>query len=86
VNPVLTVTRTSPSRDLTTFVRGGFNSWGESQPMAWDGGEHLHVRRQRRGGNLPVQVATSDGTSLDCGGPRGTPMAALRRWSGRSWR
>jgi len=73
VNPVLTVTRTSPSRDLTTFVRGGFNSWGESQPMAWDGESIYTSVGNVAAGTYQFKVATSDWTSLDCGGPRGTP-------------
>jgi len=72
VNPVLTVTRTSPSRDLTAYVRGGFNSWGLDTPMTWDGEDaYTAIVSRPDGGSTNFKIATEDWSTLDCGGATG---------------
>jgi hypothetical protein len=72
VNPVLTVTRTSPSNDLTAYIRGGFNSWGLANPMTWDGEDaYTAILARPDGGATNFKIATEDWSTLDCGGATG---------------
>jgi pullulanase len=72
VNPVLTVTRTSPSKDLTAYVRGGFNGWGLATPMTWDGeGAYTAIVNRTDAGATNFKIATEDWSTLDCGGATG---------------
>jgi pullulanase len=72
VNPVLTVTRTSPSNDQTVFVRGLFGDWGTTRPMTWDGESYYSaVVNAAAAGGTGFKIATSDWATLNCGGPVG---------------
>jgi len=71
VNPVLTVTRTSPSKDLTVFVRGLFGDWGTTRPMAWDGVSLYSAGIASTGTSSAFKIATDDWSTLNCGGPEG---------------
>jgi pullulanase-type alpha-1,6-glucosidase len=72
VNPVLTVTRTSPSNDQTVFLRGLFEDWGTSRPMAWDGESVYSATVSAAAAGATVfKVATGDWATLNCGGAAG---------------
>jgi hypothetical protein len=72
VNPVLTVTRTSPSNDQTVFIRGLFGDWGTTRPMNWDGERYYAgAVTAAASGATGFKIATSDWATLNCGGPPG---------------
>jgi pullulanase len=72
VNPVLTVTRTSPSKDQTVYIRGLFGDWGTTRPMAWDGeAYYAGAVNAAAAGATKFKIATSDWATLNCGGPAG---------------
>jgi pullulanase len=72
VNPVLTVTRTSPSKDKTVFIRGLFGDWGTTRSMAWDGESYYAgVVNAAAAGATAFKIATEDWSALNCGGPAG---------------
>jgi pullulanase len=70
-NPTLTVSRTSPSKDQTTFVRGLFGDWGTSRPMTWDGVSLYTASIASTGTSTQFKIATGDWSTLNCGGPDG---------------
>ena len=78
-NPLLTVTRLA-ANDSTAFVRGGFNDWGTSLPMTWDG-ESIYTATGNvaAGRTFEFKIATGDWATLDCGGARVRQTAARRR-------
>jgi pullulanase len=72
VNPVLTVTRTSPSNDQTVFIRGLFGDWGTTRPMAWDGERYYAgTINAAASGATGFKIATGDWATLNCGGAPG---------------
>ena len=79
VNPVLTVTRTSPSNDQTVFIRGLFGDWGTTRPMAWDGERYYAgTINAAASGATGFKIATSDWATLNCGGSGADASATMR--------
>jgi pullulanase len=80
VNPVLTVTRTSPSNNQVVFLRGLFEDWGTTRPMVWDGESRYSAvvtANPAYASGTQFKVATGDWATLNCGGAPGASGPAL---------
>jgi len=77
VNPVLTVTK-SPPVAPTVFVRGGFNGWDASLPMAWDGESIYTSVGSVAAGTFEFKVEAGNWATLDCGGPAGAANGSTK--------
>ena len=78
VNPVLTVSKTPPT-PLTLYVRGGFNGWGATAPLAWDGvGTYRAVIDGLPAASYEFKIADNDwGGATNCGGATGGTSVTL---------
>jgi pullulanase len=78
-NPVLTVTRTSPSANQTVFLRGLYGDWGTTRPFTWDG-ISLYTATVTAANSTATdfKVATGDWLTLNCGGAVGAAGDALK--------
>jgi pullulanase len=66
--PVLTVSEYVPYGSTKVFLRGGMNSWGESDPFIYNGSGQYSVQLNLAAGNYEFKVASSDWATVDFGG------------------
>jgi pullulanase len=66
-SPILNVNYEEPFYPTTVFVRGGFNGWGEGNPMSYAVGGQYTATMDITAGSYEFKVASSDWSTVDYG-------------------